>query len=477
MKALIVHMGGLKEGRKSLIVVSEGYSNTLPANLRVPIAGLPPTGNSGGGNSQAEQSYQFFAGQDLEFFMQGVYEVASQNNVAIYTVDPRGLPVFEFDIDAGVNLTTDASYLRSTQETLRALALETDGRAIMNRNDLDVGMKQIVRDSSAYYLLGYTSSQTRTDGKFHAINVRVKRSGVQVRSRKGYWALPPETASVIEKAAKPDASPAISAALATIGQPERSRVVRTWIGTSRGENGKTKVTFVWEPIPKAPGDRQAAGDQPARVSLMAVAPDGSSYFRGRVPAAMPEATLASSAPRSAASTPAGGATASGPRAPSRVTFEANPGKMQLRVSVEGAESQVLDSEIRDITVPDLTSSQVVLGTPALFRARTIRDYQQLKADADAVPVVVRDFSRTDRVLLRVTAYGPGTSAPMVTVRLLNRTGQPMNDVPLTAAPTPGGPWQVDLPLSGLAVGDYIVEVVGGDGGDGARELIAFRVTS
>jgi hypothetical protein len=39
--------------------------------------------------------------------------------------------------------------------------------------------------------------------------------------------------------------------------------------------------------------------------------------------------------------------------PSRVTFEVNPGKIQLRLSVEGAASQVLDTEVREITVPDL----------------------------------------------------------------------------------------------------------------------------
>jgi len=166
MKALIVHMGGLKEGRKALIVVSEGYSNTLPPQLRDQIASVPGFGNPNRGNPTAgennpnEDRYRFFAGQDLEFYMQGVYEVASQNNVAIYTVDPRGLPAFEFDINEGVGTTVDSSYLRSAQETLRALALETDGRAILNRNDLDVGMKQIMRDSSAYYLLGYTSPAT-----------------------------------------------------------------------------------------------------------------------------------------------------------------------------------------------------------------------------------------------------------------------------------------------------------------------------
>ena len=68
------------------------------------------------------------------------------------------------------------------------LADNTDGRAIVNRNDLAVGMKQIIRDASGYYLLGYNSTQAPTDGKFHEIEVNVKRRGVDVRARKGYWA-------------------------------------------------------------------------------------------------------------------------------------------------------------------------------------------------------------------------------------------------------------------------------------------------
>ena len=63
----------------------------------------------------------------------------------------------------------------------------------VNRNDLLTGMKQIVRDSSAYYLVGYTS-QAATDGKFHEIKVKVKRPGLQVRSRKGFWAYTAEDA-------------------------------------------------------------------------------------------------------------------------------------------------------------------------------------------------------------------------------------------------------------------------------------------
>ena len=474
LKALIVHMGGLKEGRKALILVSEGYSNIVPPQMRDQIAGIPGFGNPNRGNANAglndpnEDRYKFFAGQDLEFWMQGVYEAASQNNVAIYAIDPRGLPVFEFDINEGVNGQTDREFLSTMQNTLRALALETDGRAIMNRNDLDVGMKQIVRDSSAYYLIGYTSAQTKSDGKFHAINVRVKRPGVQVRSRKGYWALTPETAAVVSAPPKAGPPPAVAAALASAAQSPRARSVRTWIGTSRGENGRTRLTFVWDPTPRTANDRPvAASDQPARIALTAINADGSPSFRGRVP----DMALASASPAAA-----GASSAPASRGPSRVTFDVAPGKIQLRISVEGAASQVLDTELREITVPDL-SGQVVLGTPELFRARTLRDFQQLKADRDAVPVPARDFSRTERVLVRVMAYGPAGTTPAVKARLLNRDGQPMSDLTVTAPESAGTPAQLDLPLSGLAPGEYVIEITASTPAGDAQQLVGFRVTA
>ena len=123
------------------------------------------------------------------FPVRRVFDEANKNNVSLYTVDPRGLTPTEFDVSGpSVDPGTDRQYLNQTIDTLRTLAVETDGRAIVNRNDLAGGMKQIIRDSSGYYLLGYTT-RTKADGKFHNISVKVKRPGVSVRSRKGYWAL------------------------------------------------------------------------------------------------------------------------------------------------------------------------------------------------------------------------------------------------------------------------------------------------
>jgi hypothetical protein len=174
------------------------------------------------------------------------------------------------------------------------------------------------------------------------------------------------------------------------------------------------------------------------------------------------------------STPVAGASSTGPARGGRVTFDASPGKMQLRVSTEGASSQVLDTEMREVDVPDFTGTQPQLGTPALFRARVVRDYQQLKTDPEAVPMVSRDLSRTDRVLIRVPAYGPGGATPTLSVHLLNRGGQPMAELPAGPSPRPGEQ-QIEVPLSSLAPGEYVIEIKAtGESGE-ATEFVAFRI--
>lgn len=144
------------------------------------------------------------------------------------------------------------------------------------------------------------------------------------------------------------------------------------------------------------------------------------------------------------------------------------------MSVEGAASQVLDTETRDIAIPDLTVAHAALGTPRIFRARTVRDYQLLKADAGAIPLATREFSRTDRLLIRVPTYGSGGTTPSLNARLLNRAGSAMNELQAVLSPN-ADEQELELPLSGLAPGDYVIEITAGDEGD-ATELVGFRVT-
>jgi VWFA-related protein len=472
LKGLVTHLGGLREGRKSVILVSEGYTNVLPPQLRDPIASMPGYGNPNRNDPMATDtgaaaSANFFSSIDILSDLRNVYDAANRANTAIYSLDPRGLATNEFDLSQpAINQQTDHDTLEATQDTLRALSTNTDARAIVNRNDLAGGLKQILRDSSAYYLLGYNSSLATADGKFHEIKVRVKRPGVEVRARKGYWAPTEEDRAKALAPPRPGPPTAVTKALSAIVEPPRGRVVRTWIGTARGENGKTRVTFVWEPVVTLPGAQP--GDRPARVSLIASGPGGQAYFRGRVPDVALASTASPASPGTAAATTAG---------PSRVVFDAPPGKLQLRVSVEGSREQVLDSEVRDLEIPDLTGPQVMLTTPAVYSARTARDFRTLTSDPDAVPTAGREFSRTERLLIRFDAYGPGYSVPGVTARLLNRTGQAMTD--LTAQPAAKYPQEhsIDLPLAGLAAGEYLIEIKAkGEAGE-ATELVAIRITA
>jgi VWFA-related protein len=127
----------------------------------------PAAGNPlAGANDPNETRAAFIANTDLMTDMREIFAAANRNNVAIYPVDPRGLATNEFGIDENIVGSVDRDYLSFTQNTLRQFAEESDGRAIVNRNDITMAMKQIVKDSSAYYLLGYTSTVGKSDGKF-----------------------------------------------------------------------------------------------------------------------------------------------------------------------------------------------------------------------------------------------------------------------------------------------------------------------
>jgi hypothetical protein len=147
--------------------------------------------------------------------------------------------------------------------------------------------------------------------------------------------------------------------------------------------------------------------------------------------------------------------------------------MQLRVTVQSASGQVLDSSTNDVTVPDYTTPQVSFGTPRLFRARTPRDIQAIKANAAPVPSTDRSFTRTERVLVRVDAYSPGSAPPLVTARLLNRAGTSMFDVPVQTSS--GGAAEMELAFAALAAGEYLLELSAKADAGAAQEMVAFRV--
>jgi VWFA-related protein len=472
LKGLIIKLGGLREGRKALVLVSEGYTDYLPPQMRSQNAQMKGgSADPFAGDSMVEQRERFFSQAGFMSRLKDLYDLANRNNVSFYALDPRGLAAFEGDIDegvAGISLTTDKEMLRLTLDSIQILADNTDGRAIINSNDLSKGLRQIVRDQSAYYLIGYNSKRAPSDGKFHEIKVKVTRPGVEVRHRKGYLAFTKEDLTRAMTPSRPDRPKDVDAALASVVTPPRGDYIRSWLGMSRGSNGKTRLTFVWEP---APGARR---EEPTKITVTAIGPDGAPYFRGKSPSA--GTGTAMSEGMISVDGPAPAPTLAGVRRPQVVTFEVPPGKVQMKVTVEDASSITLDSDARELNVPDLTAPEVGLSTPAVYRARTGPEAQALAKDANAVPTIGREFRRTERLVIRSTAYGPGTDLPTVTARLLNRAGDAMQDLPVPIPPA-SGQVQLDVPLSSLAPGEYLVELKAKGSAGEAKQLVAFRVTS
>ena len=125
---------------------------------------------------------------------------ANQSDVSLYTMDARGLLALPPGGDAtaaspsgsavyrDVATSSQFSSMHSSRETLASLAQDTGGRTFYDTNDFGDAFKEIQSENSSYYLLGYSPTNTRSDGRFRKIRVEVTRPGMKVEARPGYYA-------------------------------------------------------------------------------------------------------------------------------------------------------------------------------------------------------------------------------------------------------------------------------------------------
>jgi Ca-activated chloride channel family protein len=406
LNALAERMGSLNDLRKTLLVVTEGFDP--PARRR---------------------------GQEYLATIDSAVRSANRANVAIYPIDPRPTPADTPNV------------------ALASLADETNGRTVANPAGVvepAAAIRAAVGDADGYYMLTYRSKH-QEDGKFHPVEVRVKRARVQVRARSGYWAPSASDRLGAELLARGSEPPVIPLAPARRISP----LIQPWFGLSRGSDGKTRVTFVWEPSIAVPGDR-ARRATAARLELTALGAGDAVVFQGPVLPTGPGMIEAAG------------------REPLRAVFEVLPGPLRLRMKIQDASRQEVDSDVRDISVRDLRGA-VAIGTPEFLRARNAREFRALDSAPGAVPVSSRQFSRTERLLVRFPAYAPDGQQLSVSARLLNRMGQPMRTLEVRAAAD--GEHEIDILLAGLATGDYQLELAATGAAGKTTEVLGFRVTS
>ena len=161
-------LAATRDGRKTLLYVSEGMFATLPAGVRTNSNSSPPMTGGTNQKSPQESSYDYFRSSDLLIHMRDIFQVAARGNTAIYTLDPRGLAPSEFGVADSVGTDADRAILTESTDVLRIIADETNGRAIVGKNNPFPELQKMVEDVSAYYLLGtprhwrrVTASSTR----------------------------------------------------------------------------------------------------------------------------------------------------------------------------------------------------------------------------------------------------------------------------------------------------------------------------
>jgi VWFA-related protein len=390
LKSAVVHLGAIREGRKALIFVSEG------------VRGL---------------------GRDSAGVMADVVRAANESNTAIYSVDPRGLTT------------------RGASDSLFVLAESTGGRTIVNTNGLDSALRQIVRESSAFYLLGYSSVRNPADGRFHQIKVRVDRPGLDVRARHGYWAPSARVVDAAKRAAAAARPPdAVAVALAALGPTTARHVLDVWTGVSRAADGRPALRVAWARRSGAGG----GADRPHSVAVTATDAVQVFSFRGTIDGPGP-------------------------------TFDVRPGPVKVVLTIRDPDDGVVDTETRTLIVPDVDQIALAMTSPVLLRARTPLELRALMADPDAPPFAGNLFTRTERLLVRVSLLSAAGGEVTVSSRLVGRTGRQLVALPIAPLPDRPGTYQIDLPLSSVAPGEYVIAVEASRGTDRAEALVAIRV--
>ncbi|HKF23277.1 MAG TPA: VWA domain-containing protein [Candidatus Angelobacter sp.] len=132
--------------------------------------------------------------------LRAAINTAVKANVAIYTLDARGLEAMPpggsaataslrgtaMYSGAAVQNALDSNF--ASQETLTTLAADTGGKSFLDSNDLGQVFDRVQKDTSVYYVLGYTSNNPLRDGRYRRIQVKVNRPGLNLEFRKGYFA-------------------------------------------------------------------------------------------------------------------------------------------------------------------------------------------------------------------------------------------------------------------------------------------------
>jgi VWFA-related protein len=485
LRDLVLHLEGLREGRKAVLTVTDGWrlfredrtmlsdeSFQSPGIFVGPggkiATGTDPRMSAGAGRAACDRDRVALAMLDDDQAFRDLLNVANRANVSFYPIDPRGLPVFDTPIGPGTppGVVDDIAQLRGRIDSLQTMALNTDGIAVVNSNDVERGMKRIVEDLTSYYLLGYYSTNSKPDGRYRRITVRVKRAGVDVRARRGYQA--PSEADIAAR----------NAAMAAAGSPPTAadlaaESVNAALGALSLVRSDVPVRFLtgyaWRTAPDQGASQPSGG--PGAMIWVTGELDTSRTVDDRWRDGGEATITVTTAERRAV----GSATAPLTRAvrsfrvliPEDMPLD--PGVYELRVSPRSSTGSPAPTEAFRVTIPPRPAGQgaMALGQPVIFRRGPF-------TGTTFQPAADLRFRRQEWIRVEVSKVG---TSDEVAGRILDRAGNPLNIPVRVSERTEGSAvWiQGEVALAPLAVGDYRVEISARGASTTERVLAAFRI--
>ncbi len=471
LQKLAEFMGGLHGRRKTMVLVSEGIDIDIYNLLN--------------NNSP---------GSDIIDATRNAVAAATRGNVSIYAIDPRGLTtpggelietsgVAADEPGLGLGVTSSLDELRLSQDSLRTLADETGGFAVVNQNDFNDAFDRIVRDSSTYYVLGYYPANDKRDGKFRRIEVRLARPGLTVRARRGYVALRGRAAAPAAKASSDPLEVALKAAvespLAVSGMP-----MRIFAAPYKGAPPNAAVAVAVELGVGSFTFAQQNGTFNDKLTVVMTAVDTDAKVRANEKSVIDLTFKPDTFAR---------AQARGFRVTSAMNLP--PGRYQLHVSAADS-GGIAGSVIRDLEVPDfykqpLAMSGLTLASAVGNQTPTAR----VKDDPVGLllmqpPTTSREFTRDDQITLFAEVYENQQNLPPHKVdiatdvradggRVVFSSSEERSSTELQGLPAEAGRakaggrggfgYTVQIPLKDFAPGLYVVHVEGKSRGlkDGA----------
>lgn len=467
LEDLVTYLGGIRETRISLVVFTEGWLQYEPdVTLEAPLANII---NAGGGipnirlgptspGAMAASQYGSTSGCVLEVqrlarlsdrsrFRQ-LIDRAGRANVVFYPVNPGGLQVFDYPINQEVyapdpRQSVGLQSQRRVQQrvdTMIDAATNTGGMAVVNTNDLNAGLDRLASQLSAYYVLGYYSTNSKFDGRFRKIDVKLKVPGLKVTARKGYRA-PTEAEMAPRNAPKPVVDVAVDtekAAMAdALGSLARIRAgadLYGWgLATKSGE--VTVVAEVSASLAEA-GKWMNGADLQVTVTT----PAGEQLTTARV--------------RLAASTRS---------TVVKVAVPAGPGPWHAQLRLKNGDDILETTAVVPALPANGTSS--LLSAPSVYRAAP-------GPRSPLAPVADFLFRRTERVHVE---WQVSSATDAREARLLDRSG---NALPLqVTVAEKDGVLAADVNLAPLGPGDYVIELKVASGPQNAKVKLAIRVQS